>query len=246
VSTKGQDDAPAWQRYETQPKKCVICGEEFSPRGRATAKTCGSPECKREHKRGYAKEYYDRDPDKNIAQSMASRRRRHKSVYKECIAPHPTKPDAVCGNKFEVKTVADGRRLTCSKECSVRRRWALQRDRYHGDPQAKRDYKNTYYADNYAKSVGTTRCPNPACGTEYLKKRINQHTCGRAVCHLWQQGIKHRDKINARQRKKRLGNPVTRRTSGTTARRTKKNLRATSQKRVRHNVGVVGHQDRLL
>jgi hypothetical protein len=98
--------------------------------------------------------------------------------------------------------------VTCSPECSVRRRWALQRARYHADPQAKRDYKNAYYATNYAQPVGTTRCPNPACGRKYLKRRSNQNTCGRPVCHLWQQGIRHREKINARRRKKRRGNPV--------------------------------------
>jgi hypothetical protein len=208
VSVEDQDDALAWQRYEAQPRKCVICGERFSPKGRSAAKTCGSPECKAEYERRYARDYYARNPDKIIAQTSASRRRRHKPVFKQCKAPHPTIPGALCGKEFEVKTVADGRRLTCSKECSARRRWALQRDRYHADPQAKRDYKNAHCSVNYAKPVGTTRCPNPACGREYLKRRSNQHTCGRAVCHLWQQGIKHRDKINARQRKKRRGNSV--------------------------------------
>jgi hypothetical protein len=206
VSIEDQDDASAWLRYEVQPRKCVICGEKFSPRGRSTAKTCEAH--KKEYERRYAREYYARNPDKIIAQTSASRRRRHKPNFKECIAPHPTKPDAICGIKFEVKKSGDGRRLTCSRDCSVRRRWALQSDRYHADPQAKRDYKNAYYAANYAQPVGKTRCPNPACGREYPKKRSNQHTCGRAVCHLWQQGIKHREKINARQRKKRLGNPV--------------------------------------
>jgi hypothetical protein len=207
VSVKDQDDAPAWQRrYEVQPKKCVICGEKFTPRS-ANAKTCGAQKCLREYERRYAREYYSRNPDKIIAQTSASRRRRHKPIFKHCKAPHPTIPGALCGKEFEVKTVRDGRRLTCSPDCSRRRRWALQRDRYHADPQAKRDYKNSYYAANIAKPVGKTRCPNPACGREYLKRRSNQHTCGRPVCHLWQQGIKHRDKINARKREKRRGNP---------------------------------------
>ena len=96
--------------------------------------------------------------------------------------------------------------MTCSKDCSVRRRWGLQRKRYHDDPQAKRDYKNAYYATNYAQPVGTTRCPNPACGREYPKKKVNQHTCGRPVCHLWKYGIFHREEINARKRKKRRAN----------------------------------------
>jgi hypothetical protein len=150
----------------------------------------------------------DRDPDKNIAYSTAARRRRRKPVFKECIAPHPTKPGAICGNKFEVKKPGDGRRLTCSKDCRVRRRWALQRDRYHADAQAKRDYNIAYYAANYAKPVGTARCPNPACGREYPKKRSNQHTCGRAVCHLWHYSTTHQDQINERKRRKRRENPV--------------------------------------
>jgi hypothetical protein len=185
----------------------VICGEELTPKS-ANAKTCGRKECKAEYDRRYQKEVYDRDPDKKIAQTTASRRRRHKLVFKECQAPHPTKPDALCGNKFEVKTVGDGRRVTCSKACSVRRRWALQRECYQADPQAKRDYKNDHYAENYAKLAGKARCPNPACGREYDKLRSNQHTCGRTVCHLWHYSQTHQDQINERKRKKRLGNPV--------------------------------------
>jgi hypothetical protein len=202
-----QDHDPSEDRYRPKPKKCAICGKPFSVTGRSTAKTCPEPECKAEYERRYAREYYSRNPDKIIAQTSASRRRRHKPIFKHCKAPHPTIPGALCGKEFEVKTTRDGRRLTCSPDCSRRRRWALQRDRYHDDPQAKRDYKNAHYAANYAKPVGTTRCPNPACGREYLKRRSNQHTCGRAVCHLWQQGIKHRDKINARKRDKRRANP---------------------------------------
>jgi hypothetical protein len=208
VKVKDQDDAPAWQRYEVQ-RKCVVDGKLFRPGvdRPPNAKTC-SPECQREHKRHYAKEYYDRDPGKNIAYSTAARRRRRKPVFKECIAPHPTKPGALCGNKFEVKPTLGKRPVTCSPECRVRRRWALQRERYRADPQAKRDYKNEYYAENYGKPAGKTRCPNPACGREYLKKRSNQHTCGRAVCHLWQYSQTHQDQINERKRKKRRGNPV--------------------------------------
>lgn len=207
MSPQDQDDAPAWQRYEVQPRKCAICGEKFTPRS-ANAKTCGAQKCVREYERRYAKGYYDRHSDKIIAQTSASRRRRHEPVFKECIAPHPTKPDALCGNKFEVKTVGDGRRVTCSDDCSVRRRWALQRDRYNADPQAKRDYKNNWYAENIAKLAGKARCPNPACGREFTKKKINQETCGRAVCHLWKYGITHREEINERKREERLGNPV--------------------------------------
>jgi hypothetical protein len=198
-----------WERHRPQPKKCAICGKPFTP-GKdrpPNAMTCASRECMAEYERRYARGYYTDNSAKIIDQTSASRRRRHKPIVKHCIAPHPTISGALCGKEFEVKTTGDGRRLTCSPGCSRRRRWALQRDRYHADPQAKRDYKNAHYSANYAKPVGTTRCPNPACGREYLKRRSNQHTCGRAVCHLWQQGIKHRDKINARKRKKRRANP---------------------------------------
>jgi hypothetical protein len=198
---------PPEDRYRPKAKKCAVCGKPFSVTGRSTAKTCPEPECKAEYERRYARDYYRANTDRIIADQTAARRRRHEPVFKQCQAPHPTIPDALCGKEFEVKTTADGRRLVCSRECGRRRRWALQRDRYHADPQTKRDYKNEYYAENYAKPVGKTRCPNPACGREYLKKRSNQHTCGRAVCHLWQQGIKHRDKINARKREKRRANP---------------------------------------
>jgi hypothetical protein len=208
VSIEDQDDMPTWARHRPQPQPCPIgaegCEKTFTvSRHRAHAKTCPNPECKAEYKRRYAKEYYDRDPDKNIAQSTASRRRRHKPIVKHCIAPHPTIEGSVCGKEF----VAKGREVTCSDECSVRRRWALQRDRYNADPQAKRDYKNAHYAANLAKPVGKTRCPNPACGREYLKKKISQHTCGRAVCHLWHYSQTHQDQINERKRKKRRENP---------------------------------------
>jgi hypothetical protein len=220
------DDEPPWQRYRAQEISCPICGNKFVPKP-PNAKTCGSPECKREYERRYARANYDANSAKIIAQTSASRRRRHKPIFKRCIAPAP--PDSggelnadpkqaklalkeygrviqLCGKEFEVKTVGDGRRLTCSKDCSVRRRWALQRKRYHANPQAKRDYKNAYYATNYAQPVGTARCPNPTCGREYLKKKVNQHTCGRPVCHIWKYGITHREEINARKRKKRRAN----------------------------------------
>ena len=207
------NDTPTWARHRPQPQPCPIgaegCEGTFTvSRHRTHAKTCPNPACKREYERRYAREYYARDPDKNIAQSMASRRRRHKPVFKECIAPHATKPDTICGNKFEVKPIAGGHPLTCSKECSVRLRNARQRDRYHANAQAKRDYHKTYYAENYAKPVGKTRCPNPACGREYLKKRSDQHTCGRSVCHQWQYSQTHQDQINERKRRKRRENPV--------------------------------------
>ena len=204
--TFDEDVDASWHRYRQQPIKCSVCGEKFTPRS-ASAKTCGLPECKREYDRRYEREYYKRNPDKKIAQGLASRKRRHKPIFKQCKAPHPIIPGAFCGKEFEVKTVGDGRRLTCTPECSRRRRWALQRDRYDADPQAKRDYKNAHYAKNYAKPVGLTRCPNPACGREYLKRRRNQDTCGRPVCHLWKYGITHREEINARKRKKRRENP---------------------------------------
>jgi hypothetical protein len=94
---------------------------------------------------------------------------------------------------------------TCSEACRIRLRNAQQTDRYHANPQAKRDYKNEHYAENYAKLTGKARCPNPACGREFTKKKINQETCGRAVCHQWKYGISHREVINERKRKKRRG-----------------------------------------
>jgi hypothetical protein len=195
-------DEPAWQRYRLQPIACAVCGKKFVPKP-ANAKTCGEPECTREYERRYARGYYRDNSAKIIAQTSALRRRRHKPIIKHCIAPHPNMPGAICGKKFEVK---NGRELTCSPECSHRRRTALQRDRYHADPQAKRDYKNAHYAANYASPAGVTRCPNPACRREYVKRRRNQNTCGRPVCHLWQYGITHRKEINARKRKKRREN----------------------------------------
>lgn len=203
-----EDSDASWHRYRPQPKECPICGDPFTVTGRSTAKTCPSIDCKREYGRRYARGYYKDNSVKIIAQTSASRRRRYKPIFKQCKAPHPTIPGTLCGKEFEVKTTGAGRRLTCSPGCSRRRRWALQRDRYHADPQAKRDYKNAYYVANYASPAGVTRCPNPACGREYVKRRRNQNTCGRPVCHLWQYGITHREEINARKRKKRRANPA--------------------------------------
>ena len=212
MSIQDDNDTPTWARHRPQPQPCPIgaegCEGTFTvSRHRTHAKTCPNPECKAEYDRRYARGYYKDNADRIIADQIAAKRRRREPVLKECQAPHPTKLGALCGNKFEVKTVGDGRRLTCSKACSRRRRWAVQRDRYHADPQAKRDYKNEFYAENYAQLGGKTRCPNPACGREYTKKRSNQDTCGRAVCHLWKYGITHREEINERKRKKRRGNP---------------------------------------
>jgi hypothetical protein len=199
------DEPPPWQRYRAQEISCPLCGNKFVPKP-PNAKTCPDPECRKQWELNWRREHYHKNSERIIAQQCAGKRRRHQPAFKQCEAPHPTIPGALCGKEFEVKTVGDGRRLTCSKDCSVRRRWALQRKRYHDDPQAKRDYKNAYYATNYAQPVGTTRCPNPACGREYPKKKVNQHTCGRPVCHLWKYGIFHREEINARKRKKRREN----------------------------------------
>jgi hypothetical protein len=213
VSTDDKYHAPSWHRYRPQPQRCPIqadgCEKTFILSGsRSQGKTCPNPKCMAEHKRLAAKARYQKNPDKHIAQSRASRRRRHIPVFKECQAPHPTKPGELCGNKFEVKTVGDGRRLTCSDECSVRRRWALQRDRYQANLQAKRDYHNARYADKIKKPVGKARCPNPACGREYDKWRTHQPTCGRSVCHQWQYSQTHQDQINERKRRKRRDNPI--------------------------------------
>jgi hypothetical protein len=199
-----QDHDPPEDRYRPKPKKCAVCGKPFSVTGRSTAKTCPEPECKAEYERRYARGYYARNSDKIIAQTSASRRRRHKPIFKECVAPHPTIVGALCGKQFK----GDGRRLTCSPWCS-RRRWALQRDRYHADPQAKRDYKNAYYAANYAQPVGTTRCPNPGCRREYVKQRCDQHTCGRPSCHVWKYQTANREEVNRKKREKRRANAET-------------------------------------
>jgi hypothetical protein len=195
----------SWDRYRPKPELCPICKKRDCKVG---AKTCREPECAAEYDRRYARDYYARNSDKVIAQTTASRRRRRKQVFKECQAPHPTIPGAICGNKFEVKKVGDGRRLTCSKECSRRRQNALANIRYHANPVAKRTYKNGYYADNYAKPVGTTLCPNPGCRRPYVKRRSNQHTCGRPSCHVWKYQTTHRDEVNRKKREKRRGNPA--------------------------------------
>jgi hypothetical protein len=202
-----QDDEPAWQRYRAQPISCPICRKKFVPR--PNAKVCPDPECKKAAEeiwwQKYWPKYYEKNRKQIIAKTSAARRRRHQPIIKRCIAPAPPGCDRLfCDKEF----TAEGRDLTCSPDCSVARRWALQRIRYHADPQAKRDYKNAHYAANYAQPVGTTRCPNPACGREYLKRRRNQDTCGRPVCHLWKYGITHREEINARKRKKRRANPA--------------------------------------
>jgi CENP-B N-terminal DNA-binding domain len=206
-SSKADQDANAasWDRYRPKPELCPICKTRDSKVG---AKTCREPECAREYDRRYARGFYKTNSAKIIAQTSASRRRRHNPIIKHCVAPHPTIPGAICGKEFEVKTTGDGRRLTCSLECSRRRRWAKQRDRYHANPQAKRDYKNAHYAENYAKPLGKTRCPNPGCRREYVKQRRNQHTCGRPSCHVWKYQTANRKKVNRKKREKRCGNPA--------------------------------------
>jgi hypothetical protein len=201
-----EDSDASWHRYRPQPKECLICGKPFTVTGRSTAKTCPSLDCKKEYKRRYERGYYKDNSVKIIARTSASRRRRHKPIFKQCKAPHPTIPGALCGKEFEVKTTGDGRRLTCTQECSVRRRWALQRDRYHADPQAKQGYKNAYYAANYAHELVTKWCPY--CGREFETKRHNQQTCGRPYCIQRIYETTAREEINARKRKKRRGNPV--------------------------------------
>jgi hypothetical protein len=191
----------AWDRYQRQPEECAICRKlnRIPP-----AATCRSPECASEYDRRYARKFYEANSARIIAQQSASRRSKYKPIIKQCIAPHPTKPDAICGKEFEVV----GRQVTCTPECSQRRRNAQQKDRYHADPQAKRDYKNAHYADNYAKPLGKTRCPNPGCRREYVKQRRNQHTCGRPSCHVWKYQTANREEVNRKKREKRRENPV--------------------------------------
>jgi hypothetical protein len=202
-ATFDEDVDALWHRYRQQPIECAVCGKKFIPRP-ASAKTCGDPECKREYDRRYERECYNRNPEireKKIAQGIASRKRRHKPIVKRCIAPHPTIPGALCGKEF----VAKGRDLTCSPECGVRRRWALQRGRYHANPQAKQDFKNQFYADHYAHELVTKRCPY--CGREFKTKKHNQQTCGRPYCIQRIYETTARKEINAAKRKKRRENP---------------------------------------
>jgi hypothetical protein len=196
----------SWDRYRPKPELCPICKTR---RCKVGAKTCRDPECAAEYDRRYNNRYYKDNADRIIANQKVSRgSRATPPIVRYCEAPHPTEPGKLCDKKFEATGRGKGRKRTCSEECRVRLRNAQQNDRYHADPQAKRDYKNAHYAANYAQPVGTTRCPNPACRRKYLKRRRNQETCGRPVCHLWKYGITHREEINARKRKKRRANPA--------------------------------------
>jgi hypothetical protein len=189
----------AWDRYQPQLRECPICGRLFT----RNAATCRSPECAREYNRRYARKFYEANSARIIAQQSAAKKRQYKPIIKQCIAPHPTKQDAICGKEFEVV----GRQVTCSPECSQRRRNALQTSRYHANPQAKRDHKNAHYAANYAMMPAETRCPNPGCRRLYTKYRSNQNTCPRPSCHAWEYQTNNREKVNEKKREKRRGNP---------------------------------------
>jgi hypothetical protein len=178
------DDVASWDRYGPAPRTCPICGESYTTS--TVVATCGDPECAAEYERRYNRGHYK----KNAAHIMANQKARVGSratppKKRYCEAPHPTKLGKLCGKKFEATGRGKGRRRTCSEECRVRLRNAQQVERYRKDPQAKRDYKNSHYAENYAVLPGTTHCPNPACRREYIKRRSNQHTCGRQACHTW-------------------------------------------------------------
>jgi hypothetical protein len=199
-----QDDEPAWQRYRAQPISCPICHKKFVPR--PNAKVCPDPECKKAAEeiwwQKYWPKYYEKNRKQIIAKTGAARRRRHQPIIKRCIAPAPPGCDRLlCDKEF----TAQGRDLTCSPECGVRRRWALQRIRYHANPQAKRDYKNGYYADHYARGPVTKWCQ--VCGKEFKTKQPKKETCS-AYCYQVLYEATHREEINARKRKKRRANPA--------------------------------------
>lgn len=200
-----QDDEPAWQRYRAHPIKCPICRKKFVPR--PNAKVCPDPECKKAAEeiwwQKYWPKYYEKNRKQIIAKTSAARRRRHQPIIKRCIAPAPPGCDRLfCDKEF----TAEGRDLTCTPECGVRRRWALQRIRYHANPQAKRDYKNQYYADHYASAgLMTKRCQ--VCGEEFKTKQPNKETCRSTYCKQRLYEDFHREEINARKRKKRRANP---------------------------------------
>jgi hypothetical protein len=191
----------AWDRYRPKTKLCPICKTRDCKVG---AKTCRDLECAAEYDRRYTRKYYEANSARIIANQSAAKRLQYKPIIKQCIAPHPTKPDAICGKDFQ----AGGRDLTCSPDCSRRRQNAAQRKRYRANPQAKRAYKNAYYAANLAYLPGTTRCPNPGCRRPYVKRRKNQHTCGRPSCHVWKYQTANRDKVNEKRRNKRRNNPA--------------------------------------
>jgi CENP-B N-terminal DNA-binding domain len=190
-------DAASWDRYRPKPKLCPICKIRDCKVG---AKTCRSPECAAEYDRRYSRGHYEKNAAKIIANQKAARgSRATPSIVRYCEA---------CGEKFEAKGRGKGRLNVCSPDCRRRLRNAQQTDRYHADPQAKRDYKNNYYADNYTKPAGTTHCPNPGCRRQYVKHRENQDTCGRPSCHVWKYQTANRGKVNEKKKAKRRGNPV--------------------------------------
>jgi hypothetical protein len=199
------DKLPAWHHWKAKLEECPFCRRIAR---KPPAKTCGSPKCVAAHKYNYDRDYYANNAERIIANQKArvgSRATPPKEGH--CEAPHPTKRGK-CGKKFEATGRGKGRRRTCSPECAKRLRNAQQVERYHKNPQTKRDYKNQHYANNYAKPIGITRCPNPGCRREYVKQRRNQHTCGRPSCHIWKYQTANREEVNKKKREKQRGNPA--------------------------------------
>jgi hypothetical protein len=133
---------PAWQCERPRPRRCVIpgCGKEFVPgHGTSNSKTC-SPECSKELERIGFRKHYKRNAAKIIAANSARRRRRHRPIIKRCMAPG-------CGKEF----VAKNKAKTCSREYGIKRRWALQRDRYHANQISTLAYKRKWLAANREK-----------------------------------------------------------------------------------------------
>jgi hypothetical protein len=64
----------------------------------------------------------------------------HRPIIKRCMAPG-------CGKEF----VAKNKAKTCSRECGIKRRWALQRDRYHANQKSMLAYKRKWLAANREK-----------------------------------------------------------------------------------------------
>jgi hypothetical protein len=203
AKSTAEADLPAWHRYVGQPaRSCPICRQEYTTS--TTAVTCGKLECAAEYEHRYNLRYYADHSDTILANQKArvgSRATPPKEGY--CEAPHPTKPGELCGKEFEATGRGKGRRRTCSPECVHRLRMAQQVERYHKDQQAKRAYKNDYYADNYAQPQGETYCQNPGCRRQYIKTKKNQTTCGRAVCQQWLYKERHPEKVKEIRRNRR-------------------------------------------
>jgi hypothetical protein len=226
-AAKADSDA-SWHRYRPQPKECPICGNPFTVTGRPTAKTCPSLDCKREYERRYARGYYEDNSVKIIAQTSASRRRRHKPISKQCKAPHPIIPGALCGKEFEVKATGDGRRLTCSPGCSRRRRWVLQRDRYKPSGTTRTHTMQPTMRSRLALRDARTRPAAESTSSGGATKILvagRSATCGNTESPIAKKSTRGSARSGVQIQE------LTRLISGSTGKPIQKNLRATVRRR---------------